>query len=159
MRLFVLSLLGCAAVQAVLLGPLGIAGVRPDCFLLLVFFFSPRLRPELATLQGFCIGLCQDALSGGPLGLKAFTYSLLAFVTASLSHKLFTEKPLAQFWLLLMGTACAGALTVVLLSFFLGMGATLPGLWVIVPEALYTAAVGFLLLRLPQVRVALARST
>ena len=159
MRVFLLSLIACAAAQAVLLDPLSVGGVRPDCFLLLVLCWSPRVRPELATIQGFCVGLCQDALSGGPLGLKAFTYSLLGFLTALLSHDLFTDKPLAQFWLLLVGAASAGGLSFLLLSFFMGPTPLLPALWVIVPETLYTAVVGFLLLRLPWVRVALARTT
>jgi rod shape-determining protein MreD len=159
MRVLVLSLLACAAAQTVLLVPLSVGGVRPDCFLLLVLFLSPRTRPELATLQGFCIGLCQDALSGGPLGLKAFIYSLLGFLTARLSHDLFTDKPLAQFWLLLIGSASAGALTFALLNFFMGLPSLLAALWVIAPEALYTALVGFLLLRLPLVHATLARPT
>jgi rod shape-determining protein MreD len=159
MRVLLLSLLACAAAQAVLLVPLSVGGVRPDCFLLLVFFLSPRVSPELATIQGFFIGLCQDALSGGPLGLKAFTYSLLGFLTARLSHKLNTDKPPAQFWLLLVGAAAAGVLTFVLSCFFVGLSPLLSVLWIIVPEALYTAVLGFLLLRLPWVRTALAHTT
>ena len=159
MRVFLLSLLACAAAQTVLLDSLSVGGVRPECFLLLVLCWSPRVRPELATIQGFCVGLCQDALSGGPLGLKAFTYSLLGFLTALLSHDLSTDKPLAQFWLLLVGAAGAGALSFLLLSFFMGLTPLLPALRVIVPETLYTAVAGFLLLRLPWVRVALARTT
>jgi len=159
MRLFLLSLIACAAAQTVLLDPLSVSGVRPDCFLLLVLCWSPRVRPELATIQGFCVGLCQDALSGGPLGLKAFTYTLLGFLTALLSHDLFTDEPLAQFWLLLAGAAGAGALSFLLLTFFMGPIPLLPALWVIVPETLYTAVAGFLLLRLPWVRATLARTT
>ena len=159
MRVFLLSLLACAAAQTVLLDSLSVGGVRPDCFLLLVLCWSPRVRPDLATIQGFCVGLCQDALSGGPLGLKAFTYSVLGFLTALLSHDLFTDKPLAQFWLLLVGAASSGALSFLLLSFFMGLTPLLPALWVIVPETLYTAVVGFLLLRLPWVRATLARAT
>ena len=159
MRVFLLSLVACAAAQAVLLVPLSVGGVRPDCFLLLVFFLSPRVSPELATIQGFFIGLCQDALSGGPLGLKAFTYSLLGFLTARLSHKLNTDKPLAQFWLLLVGAVGAGALTFLLSCFFVGLSPLLSVLWIIAPEAIYTAALGFLLLRVPWLRTALAQST
>jgi len=159
MRLCVLGLLACASAQAALLGPISVGDVRPDLFLLLVFFLSPRVSPEVATVQGFVIGLCQDALSGGPLGLRAFTYSFLGFVTAWLSHDLYTEKPLAQFWLLLAGAAGAGVLTLALLMFFVGFLPLLPALGVIAPEAVYTAVVGFLLLRLPQVRATLVRAT
>lgn len=159
MRLFVLSLLACASAQAALLGPLSVGGMRPDLYLLLVFLFSARMSPEVATLQGFVVGLCQDALSGGPLGLRAFVYTFLAFVTARLSHDLHTEKPRAQFWLLLAGAAGAGVLTFALLTFFVGLLPLLPALWVIAPEALYTAVVGFLLLRLPRVWTLLVRPT
>jgi rod shape-determining protein MreD len=159
MRLFILSLLACASAQAALLGIISVGGIRPDLFLLLVFFLSPRVSPEIATLQGFVVGLCQDALSGGPLGLRAFTYAFFAFMTAWLSHDLATERPLAQFWLLLAGSAGAGLLTLALLTFFLGVPPLLPALGLIVPEALYTAIFGFLLLRLPQVRASLVRPT
>ena len=108
MKLFVFGLLACASVQAVLLGPISVGGIRPDLFLLLIFLVSPRVSPEAATIQGFLVGLCQDALSGGPLGLRAFTYSLIGCATAWLSHDLHTEKPLAQFWLLLAGASRRG---------------------------------------------------
>jgi rod shape-determining protein MreD len=159
MRLFVLSLLACASAQAALLGAISLGGVRPDLFLLLVFFLSPRVSPEVATLQGFVVGFCQDALSGGPVGLRAFTYAFFGFVTAWLSHDLATEKPLAQFWLLLAGAAGAGVLTFALLTFFVGALPLLPAVGLIVPEALYTAVFGFLLLRLPRVRASLVRPT
>ncbi len=159
MRLFFFSLLACAAAQATLLDPISIGGVRPDLFLLLLFFFSPRVSPEVATIQGFAIGLCQDALSGGPLGLRAFAYTFLGFLTAWLSHDLSTEKPLAQIWLLLAGTAGAGVLTFALLTFFVGDLALLPALRVIGPEALYTTVFGFLLLRLSRVKATLIGAT
>jgi len=149
---FPLSLVACVAVQAVLLDFVSVGGVRPDCFLLLVLFWAPSSRPETATLQGFAAGLVQDALSGGPLGLKAFILSLLGFVTARLSRRLVTEKPVPQLWLLLGAVGGAGILSVGLLSFFLGPPPVLPTLRVMVPEVLYTVLLGFLLLRIPAVR-------
>jgi rod shape-determining protein MreD len=159
MKRFVLGVLGCASAQAALLGSVSVGGVRPDLFLLLLFFLSSRVGPEVATLQGFALGLCQDALSGGPLGLRGFTFALFGFLTAWLSHDLATEKPLTQLWLLLVGTAGAGALTFVLLTFFVEALPLLPALGVLGPETVYTAVVGFLLLRLPQVRATFARQT
>jgi rod shape-determining protein MreD len=158
MRWLLPGLLACSIAQAALLSPLSLWGVRPDLFLLLVFFLSLRCGEEAATLQGFFVGLCQDALSGGPLGLCAFTYSLLGFLTARLGRDLYTGNLLAQFWLLLTGCAAAGGITLVLLTFFLGPPPLLTTfLWVIAPEALYTAVVGLLLLRLPHLRAALTQ--
>ncbi len=147
--IFPLTLLGCAAVQTVLLNALSVAGVHPDCFLLLVLFWGVRVHPEAATLQGFFAGLTQDALSGGPLGLKAFVLSLFGFLVARLSRRLNTEKPFPQLWLLLGAASGAAILSVGLLSFLLGPPPLLPTLETMVAEVLYTALLGFLLLRLP----------
>ncbi|MBI4536416.1 MAG: rod shape-determining protein MreD [candidate division NC10 bacterium] len=151
---FAAGLTLCVIGQAVLLPSLGAGALRPDCFLLLVCLLTVRLGPEAATLQGFLIGLCQDALSGGPLGLRAFAYSLLGFAIARLSRNVYTDKPFAQFCFLLGGTTLTGLLTLGLVAFFLEMPPLLPTLlWVIVPEGLVTATFGLLvlwLLRLPQ---------
>jgi rod shape-determining protein MreD len=144
--------------QAILLEPVSVGGIRPDLYLLLVFFLSQRLTPEAATLQGFLIGLTQDALSGGPLGLRAFTDSLLAFLAARLSRDLYTETPLAQFGLLFAGSVGAGMLGLALFLFFFGAVSPVPAvLRVIIPEAAYTAAAGVVLFSLPRIRTALAR--
>jgi rod shape-determining protein MreD len=160
MNWFLLGLLSCVIGQAVLLAPLSVWDIRPDLFLLLVFLISQRCSPEAATVLGFFVGLCQDGLSGGPLGLHAFSCSLLGFLAARLSHHLYTDKPRALFWILLGGSAAAGGITLALLTFFLGTGPILPALLrVIAPEAVYTAAVGLLILWLPQLRAALIRPT
>ncbi len=152
------GLLGCAVAQEVLLPPLSLGGVRPDLFLLLVVFLSLRAGPEVACLEGFFIGLCQDALSGGPLGLRAFSLALVGFLASRLGQAMYTDKPLAQFWLLLGGSAGTGLLTLILLSFFLEPPPLLRTLlWVVTPEALLTASVGLLLLRLPRLRGGLVR--
>jgi rod shape-determining protein MreD len=155
---FLPGLLFCAIAQTVLLNPLSVWGIRPDLFFLLVFLISQRCSPETGTILGFSIGLCQDGLSGAPLGLHAFTDSLLGFLAARLSHHMYTDKPLALFWLLLGGSAAAGSISLLLLTFFQGPELLLPALLrVIAPEAFYTAAAGLLLLWLPQIRAALTR--
>lgn len=160
MKWFIPGLLICATAQVALIPPLTVAGVRPDLFLLLLFFLSPRVPPEAATLQGFVLGLCQDALSGGPLGLRAFSYSLLGFLAAQLSGDMYTDKPFAQFWLLLAGCAATGAMSLALLSFFLEPPPLVPTfVWVILPEALWTALLGFLVFWLPRLWWAIAPRT
>jgi rod shape-determining protein MreD len=156
---FLPGLLLCVVAQAVLLGPLSLMEIRPDLFLVLVILVSRRSSPETATLLGFVIGLCQGALSGAPLGLHAFTNSLMAFVIASLSHHLYTDKPFALLWFLLAGSGAVSGIRLALLTFFLSSPPLVPALLrVIIPETLYTAAVGLLILSFPQVRAALART-
>ncbi len=158
MKWLIPGLLGCAVAQAILLPPLSLWGVRPDLFLLLVVWLGLHVSPESATVQGFFVGLCQDALSGGPLGLRAFSFALLGFLSARLGQAMYTDKPLAQFWLLLGGSAGTGVLTLILLSFFLAPPPLLRTLLgVVLPEAVLTAALGLLLLRLPQLRAGLTR--
>jgi len=83
----------------------------------------------------------------------------MGFLASRLSHHMYTDKPLAVFWLLLGGSAGAGCITLALLSFFLGPPSLVPAFFfVIAPEALYTAAVGLLIFWLPQIRAALARA-
>lgn len=158
MNWFLPGLLVCTMTQVVLLGPLSVWGIRPDLFLLLVFLASQRVSQEVATLLGFLIGLCQDGLSGGPLGLRAFTDSLVGFLASRLSQHMYTDKPRALFWLLLGGSAASGGTTLILLMFFLGPRPFAPALLrVIAPEALYTAAVGVLIFCLPRLHAALTR--
>jgi hypothetical protein len=72
---------------------------------------------------------------------------------------MYMDRPRGVFWLLLGGSAAAGCISLALLTFFLGPPPLVPALFfVIVPEALYTAAVGLMIFWLPQVRDALARS-
>ena len=159
MSWFLPGLLLCVVAQAVLLGPLSLMEIRPDLFLVLVILVSRRSSPETATLLGFVIGLCQGALSGAPLGLHAFTNSLMAFVIASLSHHLYTDKPFALLWFLLAGSGAVSGIRLALLTFFLSSPPLVPALlWVIIPETLYTAVVGLLILSLPQFRATLTRT-
>jgi len=141
----------CVIGQTILLPPLSLGGIRPDLFLVLLFLVSRRLSPEAATGTGFLIGLCQDALSGAPLGLHAFSDSLLGFLTARLGHDIHTEKPLALFLILAGGTVTARAIALALLAFFFGPQPLLPILVRgIAPEALYTAMVGMVVLWVTQ---------
>jgi rod shape-determining protein MreD len=157
MKWFLPGLLVCVTAQTTLLGAASVGGVRPDLFLLLLLFVSPRMSAEVATVQGFVLGLCQDALSGGPVGLRAFAYSLLGFLASRLSHDLHTDKPFAQFWLLLGGGAATAAMSLALLWFFVETPPLVPTLlWVVCPEVLYTAVVGFVLLWLPRAWLAIA---
>jgi rod shape-determining protein MreD len=144
---FVLALVGVCVLQAVAGGRLTLAGVQPDLFLILAVGASLGAAPEAAAIMGFLAGAYQDALSGGPLGLRAFTLTLMAYVAARLGREMEASRPAAQFALLLGGAALAGATTLLTLSFFFGpppLSHTL--LRVMLPETLLTAGLGTLLL-------------
>jgi len=101
------------------------------------------VSPEAAAVMGFLAGCYQDTLSGGPLGLRAFTLTLMAFAAARLGREMEASRPAAQFAVLLGGAALAGAITLLTLSFFFGPPPLLHTLVrVLLPETLLTAALG-----------------
>jgi len=144
---FLLALVGVCVVQGAAGARLTVAGVQPDLFLILAVGASLGAAPEAAAVMGFLAGIYQDALSGAPLGLRAFTLTLMAFGAARVGRELEASRPAAQFALLLGGAALAGAITLATLSFFFGSPPLLATLLrVIVPETFLTAALGTALL-------------
>ncbi len=144
---FLLGLVGVCVFQGVAGGRLSVGGVQPDLFLILAVGASLGAAPEAAAVMGFLAGIYQDTLSGGPLGLRAFTLTLMAFAAARLAREMETTRPGAQLALLLGGAALAGATTLITLSFFFGPPPLVHTLLrVILPETLLTAGLGTLLL-------------
>ena len=134
--------------------------VRPDLFLLLLYLGSFRMNPMQACLMGCLLGLYEDALSGAPLGLNAFTLSLLGYVLVRVREEVDENRLFPHLVLLFLTGLSAGLITSGVLAFF-GMGRDFGEslLWIILPGAMYTVAVGGLLLfgtrlgRIVQVRL------
>jgi rod shape-determining protein MreD len=145
-----LALLAVCLVQSTVAPRLAIGGVQPDLFLILAFGLSLSVGPELATAAAFFIGLYQDSLSGAPLGLNAFTLSLIAFLISRLSRQVKTAELPARFSLLLLAGIASGLTTLLLLRFFQVFRPFISTmLWTVLPGAIYTAALGVILLSLP----------
>jgi rod shape-determining protein MreD len=143
MMTFLLALLGVCLLQTVIAPRLAIGGVQPDLFLILLFGLSVSIGPELAAAAGFLIGLYQDSLSGAPLGLNAFTLSLIGFLVSGLSEQVKTTQPAWRFALLCMAGLLSGLITLLLLRFFHGSRPLVSAfLWTALPGAVYTAILG-----------------
>lgn len=121
--------------------------VRPDLFLLLLYLGSYRMSPVQACLVGALLGLYEDALSGGPMGLNVFTLSLLGYALVRIREEIEAARVLPHVVLLFLTSLSASLLTLVVLAFF-GMGRDFVEslVWIVLPGALYTTAVGGLLL-------------
>lgn len=148
---FLLALLGVCLLQSAVVPRLAIAGIQPDLFLVLIFALSLSAGPELATAAGFLIGLYQDSLSGAPLGLNAFTLSLIGFLVSRISRQVKTAELAGQFALLFLAGLLSGLTTLLLLRFFQiprPLASTL--LQTVVPGAIYTAILGAGLLAIPR---------
>lgn len=140
---FLLALFSVCLLQAAIIPRLAIGGIQPDLFLILLFGLSLSVGPEPAAAAGFLIGLYQDSLSGAPLGLNAFTLSLIGFLVSRLSRQVKTTDLLGRFALLCLAGLLSGLTTLLLLRFFHAprpMASAL--LWTALPGALYTAMLG-----------------
>ena len=84
-------LVAVLAVETTMLRDVGISGVRPDFYLVCFIFLSMSQGVVSGTLLGFSLGLVLDFISIAPLGLSAFTLSLIGFGLASLRGKLFLD--------------------------------------------------------------------
>lgn len=143
MMAFLLALLGVCLLQTAIAPRLAIGGVQPDLFLILLFGLSISVGPELAAAAGFFIGLYQDSLSGAPLGLNAFTLSLIGFLVSGLSEQVKTTQPAWRFALLCLAGLLSGLITLLLLRFFHAPRPLVSALlWTALPGALYTAVLG-----------------
>ena len=75
-------LLVVLVLQATLLYRIEVAGIRPDLLVAFVVYIAWMRGPVAGTLAGFAVGLLQDLDAPGPLGLNAFSKSLVAFLVA-----------------------------------------------------------------------------
>ncbi len=64
---------------------------RPDAVLLLIVFLGLRRRKETGLAGGFCLGLFQDVLSGGLLGLNALVKGLVGHYAGGLKNRMTTH--------------------------------------------------------------------
>ena len=81
--------------------PLDVAQFRPD-FTLLILIYWVLMMPRLAGVgTAWVVGLLQDTLSGGWLGLHAFTKSLLAYFTLRLHLQIQIFPPWQQMAIIL----------------------------------------------------------
>jgi rod shape-determining protein MreD len=150
---FVLALFGVCLLQSAVVPRLAIGGVQPDLFLVLIFGLSLSAGAELATAAGFLIGLYQDSLSGAPLGLNAFTLSLIGFLVNRVSRQVKTADPAGRFALLFVAGLVSGLTTLLVLRFFQVPRPLASALLrTVLPGAIYTAVLGAALLAMPKLK-------
>lgn len=140
---FLLALFSVCLLQTAIVPRLTIGGTAPDLFLILLFGLSLSVGPELTAAAGFLVGLYQDSLSGAPLGLNAFTLSLIGFLMSRLNRQVKTTQLAGRFTLLCLAGLLSGLMTLLLLRFFHApRPLTSALLWTALPGALYTAMLG-----------------
>ncbi|HET9252224.1 MAG TPA: rod shape-determining protein MreD [Candidatus Eisenbacteria bacterium] len=139
-------LLVVLVLQATLLYRIEIAGIRPDLLVAFVVYLAWMRGPVTGTIAGFGVGLLQDLDAPGPLGLNAFSKSLVAFLVAKAGFRVHRSNlgvRFAFFFLAMLAhdivyfaVATGGELRAFLVQM----------LTVALPSALYTTVVVLLLL-------------
>ncbi|HYA85621.1 MAG TPA: rod shape-determining protein MreD [Nitrospirota bacterium] len=136
-------------VQASLVAPLSLGGIRPDLALALIFVIGLIAGPVEGAFAGIAIGLIQDIGSANLLGLTSLSRGIIGLVAGLFGRRVLDlESPTILLFLVVFSMAEG-----IYISFFLQTtSGAVPFLSLIagriVPQALYTGLVGFLMLHL-----------
>jgi rod shape-determining protein MreD len=87
------------SIQTTWLGMFSIGGVIPDLALIWVVYCGVHYSRTMGIGSGIVMGILQDSLSGGLLGLNTLSKSFIGFFFAALKDKFFVEGvvPIAFF--------------------------------------------------------------
>jgi rod shape-determining protein MreD len=116
--LYVLAVGGGALVQCTVVPVVGVAGVVPDVPIVLTVLLALRFGAEAGCLTGFALGLAQDAVAGGPLGLHALSKALVGFAAGDLPRWILVTRPIVPVGLTIVGTLVDGLARFALLQLF-----------------------------------------
>lgn len=121
-------------------------GAKPDLILLAVIFVAVNAPRDAALLGAFGIGLITDLVSLSPLGLYAFTYSLVGMFVVSTQEFVYRAHPVTHVSLGLAG----GIIAAVVLAIHGWIKGPPPVLTELITSALYTALLAPVVLGLLQ---------
>jgi rod shape-determining protein MreD len=116
--LYALAVSGGTLVQSTLAPLFGVGGVVPDVPVVLVVLLALRQGPEVGCLLGFALGLAEDVVAGGPLGLHAVSKAVLGFVVGDLPRWFLVGKPVVTIVAAALATVADGAIRFALLQLF-----------------------------------------
>jgi rod shape-determining protein MreD len=136
-------------VQAGLLEPLSLGGIKPDLALALVYIIGLLTGPWEAALAGMAIGLVQDIGSASFLGFSGLTRGLIGLSAGLLGRRVLDITSPSNSIFLAAFSLLEGIAIALFLQMFYG---SVPFFSLIagriLPQALYTGVLGALLLRL-----------
>jgi rod shape-determining protein MreD len=116
--LYVLAVSGGTLVQCTVVPAVSIGGVVPDLPVVLTVLLALRYGAESGCLTGAALGLAQDAMVGGPLGLHAVSKGLVGFVAGDLPRWLVVARPIVPVALAVLATIVDGLTRYALLQLF-----------------------------------------
>jgi rod shape-determining protein MreD len=148
--LYVLAVSGGALVQCTVVPVVGIGGIVPDVPVVLTVLLALRYGAEAGCLTGFALGLAQDAVAGGPLGLHALSKAVVGFIAGDVPRWGLVTRPIVPVALAMLATIGDGLVRFALLQLF-HYPAPLGEIFtrVIVPQAGYNGILAAAALALP----------
>ncbi len=146
---YLVVLLLILPIQAGLLNPLSIGGIKPDIALAVVFIIGLITGPVEGAFAGMGIGLLQDIGSASLLGLTGLSRGMVGLLSGLLGRRVLDiDNPMIVLFLVALSMA-EGLFIALFLQTTYG---AVPFLSLvagrIVPQALYTGLCGLLLLHL-----------
>ena len=145
--IFILLLL--IPVQTTVVDHLSIYGIKPDLGLIIVYWIGFGMGEMDGVVMGVLIGTVMDLFSGGVLGTNLLTKPIIGGLAGLLGRVVLDARVLFSMGILFGLSILSGFLIYLFLKFFEGeMAFGEVFRWIILPQALYDAAVGALLFSL-----------
>lgn len=101
---------------------LALRGVSPDLILIAVSLAAFLLGPLPGQIIGFSAGLIVDIISGGLLGISAFTFTIIGYGVGIVGQKVYGNRILITITLLFIATLIKAAVLSMLAALFLKPG-------------------------------------
>ncbi len=99
-----------------------IRGVSPDFLLVAISLAAFILGPIPGQIIGFIIGLVIDLISGGLLGISAFTFSIIGYGVGAVGQKVYGNNILITITILFVATLVKASILSMLAAIFLKPG-------------------------------------
>jgi rod shape-determining protein MreD len=152
-KFYVLAVGGGTLVQSTIAPVLGSWTVVPDLPVVLVVLLALRRGPEVGCVIGFALGVAQDVIGGGVLGLHALSKSVIGFVAGDLPRWCLVTNPVVPVVAAVLATVADATLRFAVLQLFqypAAFGDLLGS--VILPQAAYNGVLAAIAVALPPVR-------
>jgi rod shape-determining protein MreD len=155
-RIYFIIFLLIIPVQASMLNPLSLAGIKPDLALAVLYIIGLLTSPEEAALAGIGIGLVQDISSASLIGLNGFTRGLIGLFAGLLGRRVLDVSSPSNLIFLAAFSLAEGLFIMLFMQVFYGSVPVVSMFFTsMLPHALYTGVLGILLLRFINSRSAL----
>lgn len=116
--LFSLMIVSVIIIQTSFVHSLSVYGIYPDLILILTLYFAFKSEENKGVVIGASLGLLQDILSSGLLGLNFFTKGLIAFFIKDVRNNIAIDYPVSQITIIFSSAFLEGILTLIILKIF-----------------------------------------